>query len=221
MISCRNIQKEFSGVPVLKGIDLEVAAKEIVCITGESGAGKSTLLHIIGTLLQPSVGEITVADKDVSKLKGDQLATFRNEHLGFVFQFHQLIAELSALENAMLPMMIAGEKKTSAESKAKERLDYLGLGDRLGHKPAQLSGGEQQRVSIARALAMNPSLILADEPSGNLDSKNAKHIHELFLQMRSDFDLTFLIVTHNQDLADLADRKIDLVDGRINKQNVQ
>lgn len=221
MISCRNIQKEFSGVPVLKGIDLDVAAKEIVCITGESGAGKSTLLHIIGTLLQPSVGEITVANKDVSKLKGDQLAAFRNEHLGFVFQFHQLIAELSALENAMLPMLIAGEKKSSAESKAKERLNYLGLSDRLRHKPTQLSGGEQQRVSIARALAMNPSLILADEPSGNLDSKNAKHIHELFLRMRSDFDLTFLIVTHNQDLADLADRKIDLVDGRINKQNVE
>ncbi len=219
MISCRNISKEFSQVSVLKDISLEVKAKEIVCITGESGAGKSTLLHIAGTLLSPSSGELTIAGKDATQLKGNKLSAFRNKHLGFVFQFHQLIAELSAVENAMLPMLIAGLKRSTAEKEAKERLAYLGLAHRFSHKPGQLSGGEQQRVSIARALAMKPSVILADEPSGNLDSKNAKHIHELFLKMRDDFDLTFLIVTHNLELAQLADRRVELADGRINDLN--
>ena len=216
MISCRNISKEFSQVSVLKDISLEVESKEIVCITGESGAGKSTLLHIAGTLLSPSSGELTIAGEDATQLKGNKLSAFRNKHLGFVFQFHQLIAELSAVENAMLPMLIAGLKRSTAEKEAKERLAYLGLAHRFSHKPGQLSGGEQQRVSIARALAMKPSVILADEPSGNLDSKNAKHIHELFLKMRDDFDLTFLIVTHNLELAQLADRRVELADGRIN-----
>ncbi len=219
MISCRNISKEFSQVSVLKDISLEVKAKEIVCITGESGAGKSTLLHIAGTLLSPSSGELTIAGEDATQLKGNKLSAFRNKHLGFVFQFHQLIAELSAVENAMLPMLIAGLKRSIAEKEAKERLAYLGLEHRFSHKPGQLSGGEQQRVSIARALAMKPSVILADEPSGNLDSKNAKHIHELFLKMRDDFDLTFLIVTHNLELAQLADRRVELADGRINDLN--
>lgn len=219
MISCRNISKEFSQVSVLKNISLEVKAKEIVCITGESGAGKSTLLHIAGTLLSPSSGELTIAGEDATQLKGNKLSAFRNKHLGFVFQFHQLIAELSAVENAMLPMLIAGLKRSTAEKEAKERLAYLGLEHRFSHKPGQLSGGEQQRVSIARALAMKPSVILADEPSGNLDSKNAKHIHELFLKMRDDFDLTFLIVTHNFELAQLADRRVELADGRINDLN--
>ena len=219
MISCRNISKEFSQVSVLKHISLEVKAKEIVCITGESGAGKSTLLHIAGTLLSPSSGELTIAGEDATQLKGNKLSAFRNKHLGFVFQFHQLIAELSAVENAMLPMLIAGLKRSTAEKEAKERLAYLGLEHRFSHKPGQLSGGEQQRVSIARALAMKPSVILADEPSGNLDSKNAKHIHELFLKMRDDFDLTFLIVTHNLELAQLADRRVELADGRINDLN--
>ena len=219
MISCRNISKEFSQVSVLKDISLEVKAKEIVCITGESGAGKSTLLHIAGTLLSPSSGELTIAGEDAIQLKGNKLSAFRNKHLGFVFQFHQLIAELSAVENAMLPMLIAGLKRSTAEKEAKERLAYLGLEHRFSHKPGQLSGGEQQRVSIARALAMKPSVILADEPSGNLDSKNAKHIHELFLKMRDDFDLTFLIVTHNLELAQLADRRVELADGRINDLN--
>lgn len=219
MISCRNISKEFSQVSVLKNISLEVKAKEIVCITGESGAGKSTLLHIAGTLLSPSSGELTIAGEDATQLKGNKLSAFRNKHLGFVFQFHQLIAELSAVENAMLPMLIAGLKRSTAEKEAKERLAYLGLAHRFSHKPGQLSGGEQQRVSIARALAMKPSVILADEPSGNLDSKNAKHIHELFLKMRDDFDLTFLIVTHNLELAQLADRRVELADGRINDLN--
>jgi len=219
VISCRNISKEFSQVSVLKNISLEVKAKEIVCITGESGAGKSTLLHIAGTLLSPSSGELTIAGEDATQLKGNKLSAFRNKHLGFVFQFHQLIAELSAVENAMLPMLIAGLKRSTAEKEAKERLAYLGLAHRFSHKPGQLSGGEQQRVSIARALAMKPSVILADEPSGNLDSKNAKHIHELFLKMRDDFDLTFLIVTHNLELAQLADRRVELADGRINDLN--
>lgn len=219
MISCRNISKEFSQVSVLKHISLEVKAKEIVCITGESGAGKSTLLHIAGTLLSPSSGDLTIAGEDATQLKGNKLSAFRNKHLGFVFQFHQLIAELSAVENAMLPMQIAGLKRSTAEKEAKERLAYLGLEHRFSHKPGQLSGGEQQRVSIARALAMKPSVILADEPSGNLDSKNAKHIHELFLKMRDDFDLTFLIVTHNLELAQLADRRVELADGRINDLN--
>ena len=219
MISCRTISKEFSQVSVLKDISLEVKAKEIVCITGESGAGKSTLLHIAGTLLSPSSGELTIAGEDATQLKGNKLSAFRNKHLGFVFQFHQLIAELSAVENAMLPMLIAGLKRSTAEIEAKERLAYLGLEHRFSHKPGQLSGGEQQRVSIARALAMKPSVILADEPSGNLDSKNAKHIHELFLKMRDDFDLTFLIVTHNLELAQLADRRVELADGRINDLN--
>jgi lipoprotein-releasing system ATP-binding protein len=219
VISCRNISKEFSQVSVLKDISLEVKAKEIVCITGESGAGKSTLLHIAGTLLSPSSGELTIAGEDATQLKGNKLSAFRNKHLGFVFQFHQLIAELSAVENAMLPMLIAGLKRSTAEKEAKERLAYLGLEHRFSHKPGQLSGGEQQRVSIARALAMKPSVILADEPSGNLDSKNAKHIHELFLKMRDDFDLTFLIVTHNLELAQLADRRVELADGRINDLN--
>lgn len=219
MISCRNISKEFSQVSVLKDISLEVKAKEIVCITGESGAGKSTLLHIAGTLLSPSSGELTIAGEDATQLKGNKLSAFRNKYLGFVFQFHQLIAELSAVENAMLPMLIAGLKRSIAEKEAKERLAYLGLEHRFSHKPGQLSGGEQQRVSIARALAMKPSVILADEPSGNLDSKNAKHIHELFLKMRDDFDLTFLIVTHNLELAQLADRRVELADGRINDLN--
>jgi len=219
VISCRNISKEFSQVSVLKDISLEVKAKEIVCITGESGAGKSTLLHIAGTLLSPSSGDLTIAGEDATQLKGNKLSAFRNKHLGFVFQFHQLIAELSAVENAMLPMQIAGLKRSTAEKEAKERLAYLGLEHRFSHKPGQLSGGEQQRVSIARALAMKPSVILADEPSGNLDSKNAKHIHELFLKMRDDFDLTFLIVTHNLELAQLADRRVELADGRINDLN--
>jgi len=219
VISCRTISKEFSQVSVLKDISLEVKAKEIVCITGESGAGKSTLLHIAGTLLSPCSGELTIAGEDATQLKGNKLSAFRNKHLGFVFQFHQLIAELSAVENAMLPMLIAGLKRSTAEKEAKERLAYLGLAHRFSHKPGQLSGGEQQRVSIARALAMKPSVILADEPSGNLDSKNAKHIHELFLKMRDDFDLTFLIVTHNLELAQLADRRVELADGRINDLN--
>lgn len=189
--------------------------KEILCITGESGAGKSTLLHTIGTLIKPDSGSIQISNIETATLKGNNLADFRNEHLGFIFQFHQLIAELTALENAMLPLLIAGIDKKMARKQAQERLEYFGLSDRLEHKPSQLSGGEQQRVSIARALARNPKVILADEPSGNLDSKNAKIIHEWFFKMRDDFDLTFVIVTHNPELALMADRRIVLSDGQI------
>lgn len=200
---------------VLKDIHLDVPEKEILCITGESGAGKSTLLHTIGTLIKPDKGSIQISNIETATLKGNKLADFRNEHLGFIFQFHQLIAELTALENAMLPLLIAGIDKKTARKQAQERLGYFGLADRLEHKPSQLSGGEQQRVSIARALARNPKVILADEPSGNLDSKNAKIIHEWFFKMRDDFDLTFVIVTHNPELALMADRRIVLSDGRI------
>lgn len=200
---------------VLRDINLDVPEKEILCITGESGAGKSTLLHTIGTLIKPDSGSIQISNVETATLKGNNLADFRNEHLGFIFQFHQLIAELTALENAMLPLLIAGIDKKAARKQAKERLEYFGLSDRLEHKPSQLSGGEQQRVSVARALARNPKVILADEPSGNLDSKNAKIIHEWFFKMRDDFDLTFVIVTHNPELALMADRRIVLSDGQI------
>lgn len=215
MISCRNIAKSFGNVQVLRDINLDVPVKEILCITGESGAGKSTLLHTIGTLIKPDSGSIQISNIETATLKGNKLADFRNEHLGFIFQFHQLIAELTAVENAMLPLLIAGTDKKMARKQAKERLEYFGLSDRLEHKPSQLSGGEQQRVSIARALARNPKVILADEPSGNLDSKNAKIIHEWFFKMRDDFDLTFVIVTHNSELAQMADRRIVLSDGQI------
>ena len=215
MISCRNITKSYGNVQILKGIDLFVPEKEILCITGESGAGKSTFLHTIGSLVKPDTGTIDIDGIESAKLKGKDLAKFRNEKLGFIFQFHQLIAELTALENAMMPLLIAGMDKRTAQDQAKERLDYLGLENRLDHKPSQLSGGEQQRVSIARALARNPKVILADEPSGNLDSKNAKTIHEWFLKMRDDFNLTFVIATHNPELAQMADRRIVLSDGQI------
>ncbi len=215
MISCKNLYKKYNDLLILKGIDLEIQEKEIVCITGESGAGKSTLLHILGTLDQPSSGEVKIQGTLVSQLKGNQLADFRNAHIGFVFQFHQLVPEFTALENVMVPMLIANKSEKEAKQAAFKLLEYLGLSERIDHKPAALSGGEQQRVAIARALVMNPKVILADEPSGNLDSKNAKHIHELFFKMRNDFGITFVIVTHNSELAILADRQIFLKDGMI------
>ncbi len=215
MISCKNLQKNYNQLAVLKGIDLEIYAKEIVCITGESGAGKSTLLHLLGTLDAPTAGKIFFEQKDISSLKGNQLADFRNKNIGFVFQFHQLIPEFSAIENVIVPMLIAKKSMNEAKAEAIRILTYLGLGERLEHKPSQLSGGEQQRVAIARALIMNPKVILADEPSGNLDSKNAKFIHELFFKMRDDFNLTFIIVTHNPELAQMADRQIVLKDGQL------
>jgi len=215
VISCKNLHKKYNDLSVLKGIDLEIQEKEIVCITGESGAGKSTLLHILGTLDQPSSGEVNFQDIVISQLKGNQLADFRNSNIGFVFQFHQLVPEFSALENVIVPMLIANKSIAESKVAATKMLDYLGLGERIHHKPSELSGGEQQRVAIARALIMNPKVIMADEPSGNLDSKNAKHIHELFFKMRDDFGLTFVIVTHNPELAQMADRQIVLKDGMI------
>jgi len=215
VISCKNLQKNYNQLAVLKGIDHEIQAKEIVCITGESGAGKSTLLHLLGTLDAPTAGEIFFERNDISSLKGNQLADFRNKNIGFVFQFHQLIPEFSAIENVIVPMLIANKSMSEAKTEAIRILTYLGLGERLEHKPSQLSGGEQQRVAIARALIMNPKVILADEPSGNLDSKNAKFIHELFFKMRDDFNLTFIIVTHNPELAHMADRQIVLKDGQL------
>jgi lipoprotein-releasing system ATP-binding protein len=215
VISCKNLQKNYNQLAVLKGINLEIQAKEIVCITGESGAGKSTLLHLLGTLDAPTSGEIFFEEKNISSLKGNNLADFRNKNIGFVFQFHQLIPEFSAIENVIVPMLIAKKSMSEAKTEAIRILTYLGLGERLEHKPSQLSGGEQQRVAIARALIMNPKVILADEPSGNLDSKNAKFIHELFFKMRDDFNLTFIIVTHNPELAQMADRQIVLKDGQL------
>ncbi len=215
MISCKNLQKSYSELIVLKGIDLEINEKEIVCITGESGAGKSTLLQILGTLDKPTSGEVFFKQSNISILKGNELADFRNKNIGFVFQFHQLVPEFSAIENAIVPMLIANKSMAESKKAAEEILKYLGLGDRLNHKPSELSGGEQQRVAIARALIMNPAVILADEPSGNLDSRNAKLIHELFFKMREDFGLTFIIVTHNPELAQMADRQIVLKDGAL------
>lgn len=215
MISCKNLQKSYSELIVLKGIDLEINEKEIVCITGESGAGKSTLLQILGTLDKPTSGEVFFKQSNISILKGNELADFRNKNIGFVFQFHQLVPEFSAIENAIVPMLIANKSMAESKKAAEEILEYLGLGDRLNHKPSELSGGEQQRVAIARALIMNPAVILADEPSGNLDSRNAKLIHELFFKMREDFGLTFIIVTHNPELAQMADRQIVLKDGAL------
>ena len=215
VISCIELRKQYGQLEVLKGVSLDVQDREIISITGESGAGKSTLLHLMGTLDKPTSGEVLFKGQDISKLSGKKLASFRNQNLGFIFQFHQLVPELTALENAYLPRLISGDSRSAAEKSAKEMLDYLGLSDRMKHKPSELSGGEQQRVSIARALSMRPSLILADEPTGNLDTKNAKLIHELFFQMRNDFNLTFIIVTHNPELAKLSDRQVVIVDGMV------
>ncbi len=215
MISCTNLVKNYQQVEVLKSINLEISPKEIVCITGESGAGKSTLLHILGTLDKPSSGTVSIFGQDITQLKGNNLSEFRNRNIGFVFQFHQLIPELSSVENAMIPRLISGESISKAKLGAKEMLDYLGLGHRLDHKPSELSGGEQQRIAVCRALINHPKIIFADEPSGNLDSKNAKELHELFFFLRDELKQTFVIVTHNDTLADMADRKITIKDGML------
>lgn len=215
MISSRNIYKSYGSLPVLKGISLDIKEKEIICITGESGAGKSTLLHILGTLDKPDSGEVLYSNRNVFNFGPKELSSFRNTEIGFVFQFHQLIPELTALENIMLPMMIAGASKKECESRAIELLQYLGLESRKSHKSTELSGGEQQRIAIGRALSAKPKVILADEPSGNLDSKNARSVHDMFLKLRDDFGLTFVIVTHNLELPQIADRQIILSDGQI------
>lgn len=215
MLKATGIYKSYGQLPVLKGVDIEIEKGEIVCIAGSSGAGKSTLLHILGTLDVADKGEIIIDGKSVSTLKGKKLASFRNEHIGFVFQFHHLLPEFTALENISIPGWIAGKKNKDVEKRAKELLELLNLKDRGEHKPGQLSGGEQQRVAVARALINNPSIVMADEPTGNLDSENAKELHNLFIDLRNRFMQTFLIVTHNEQLAQLSDRLLHMKDGKI------
>lgn len=215
MIKVTQLTKSYQSLPVLKGVDLEIKKGEIVAITGASGAGKSTLLHLIGTLDIPDSGNIHFLDKEVLKMKKKELAKFRNKNIGFVFQFHHLLPEFTALENVCIPGFISGTPKKEVEKRAQELLDMLGLKDRINHKPSQLSGGEQQRVSVARALINNPAVVLADEPSGNLDSKNAEELHNLFFELRDTFDQTFVIVTHNNLLSEMSDRKLVMKDGLI------
>lgn len=215
MLEARNIRKSYGKLEVLKGIDLKVAKGEIVSIVGESGAGKSTLLHILSSLDTPDSGEIVLNDQNISSMKRKELADFRNKEIGFIFQFHNLLPEFTAFENVCIPGMLGKRSTSEYESKAKESLDFLGLSDRLEHKPSELSGGEQQRVAVARALVNSPKIIFADEPSGNLDSKNAEELHKLFFDLRDRMGQTFVIVTHNRELAKMSDRTIEMLDGRI------
>ncbi len=215
MIQLHNITKSFGTLQVLKGIDLHIDKGEVVSIVGPSGAGKTTLLQIMGTLDTPDSGSVIVDGIDVTKLKDKDIAKFRNQHLGFVFQFHQLLPEFTALENVCIPALIAGGNKKKAEERAKELLNYLNLSDRASHKPAELSGGEKQRVAVARALINNPAIILADEPSGSLDSKNKAELHQLFFDLRDKFGQTFVIVTHDEELSQITDRTIHIRDGMI------
>jgi lipoprotein-releasing system ATP-binding protein len=215
MIRAENIHKSYGSLQVLKGIDLTIQKGEIVSIVGASGAGKSTLLHIIGTLDRADQGKILYNDDEISKLPERKLSDFRNRHIGFVFQFHHLLPEFTALENVCIPAFIQGVSRHDAEEKAVRLLKYLKLDHRLTHKPNEMSGGEQQRLAVARALINDPAVILADEPSGNLDSKSAVELHQLFFDLREQFNQTFIIVTHNQELANMADRKLTIVDGSI------
>jgi len=216
MIQAKQIYKTYGDLQVLKGIDIDIAKGEIVSIVGPSGAGKTTLLQILGTLDKPdknSNTELIINGENISALTDKSLAKFRNTHIGFIFQFHQLFPEFTALENVCIPAFIKNTSKSQAEKEAKKLLDYLGLSHRINHKPNELSGGEQQRVAVARALINNPGLIFADEPSGNLDSESAESLHQLFFKLRDEFGQTFVIVTHNKALADMADRKLTMVDG--------
>lgn len=215
MLIAKGIFKSYGSLPVLKGIDLEIAKGEIVSVVGTSGAGKSTLLHILGTLDAPDQGTVELNGVSLFKLTGDKLATFRNREIGFIFQFHNLLPEFTALENISIPAWIGGKPTKEIESRAQTLLKLLGLEGRRDHKPSELSGGEQQRVSVARALINRPSIVFADEPSGNLDSKSADELHQLFFDLRKEFDQTFVIVTHNAHLADMADRKLEMADGVI------
>ncbi|GGC19945.1 lipoprotein-releasing system ATP-binding protein LolD [Parapedobacter defluvii] len=215
MLQATGIYKSYGTLPILKGVDLHVAKGEIVSLIGASGAGKSTLLHIIGTLDRPDRGKVVINGTDVGSLQAKQLSMFRNEHIGFVFQFHHLLPEFTALENVCIPAFIKKESRKKAEHRATELLDLLGVRQRADHKPGELSGGEQQRVAVARALVNNPSIILADEPSGNLDSENAAALHKLFMDLRAQLNQTFVVVTHNEELATIADRIVHIKDGRI------
>ena len=215
MIEIKGVTKSFGSLQVLKGIDLRIEKGEIVSIVGPSGAGKTTLLQILGTLDKPDNGSVVVDGIETSTLSTNKLSEFRNTHLGFVFQFHQLLPEFTAIENIMIPAYIAGMKPKEARNRAEELLEFMGLSDRATHKPNELSGGEKQRVAVARALMNNPAVILADEPSGSLDSKNKEELHKLFFELRDKFGQTFVIVTHDETLATLTDRTIHLKDGRI------
>jgi lipoprotein-releasing system ATP-binding protein len=213
MISVKNVEKSYESLKVLRGVNLDIAQGEIVAIVGKSGAGKSTLLHILGTLDRADKGEVVINGKDISKLNNSQLADFRNKNLGFIFQFHHLLPEFSALENVTMPALISGGNESKAKKRAAELLDYLGLSARLTHKPTELSGGEAQRVAVARALMNSPAVVFADEPTGNLDSASSKDLHELLFKLRNDFKQTFVIVTHNDELAHLSDRILTMQDG--------
>lgn len=218
VISAKQIKKAFKDLQVLKGVDITIDESEIISIVGASGAGKTTLLQILGTLDKPDYTnetELIINGKSIKDLSDSALAKFRNENIGFIFQFHQLLPEFTALENVCIPAFINKTPKIEAEKRAKELLDYLGLGDRINHKPNSMSGGEQQRVAVARALINQPNIIFADEPSGNLDSESAEQLHQLFFKLRDKFKQTFVIVTHNQELANMADRKLAMVDGKI------
>jgi len=215
MITATGITKSYGNLQVLKGVDVHINKGEVVSIVGASGAGKSTLLHILGTLDRPDAGKVMFEQQVVTAMNSRQLAQFRNKHIGFIFQFHNLLPEFTALENVCIPAFIAKADVKESEQRALELLQFLGLGERAQHKPNQLSGGEQQRVAVARALMNNPDVILADEPSGNLDSKNARELHQLFFTLREKYNQTFVIVTHNDELAALADRALVMKDGRL------
>lgn len=215
MLKAEKLEKKFGNLQVLKGISLEIREKEVVSIVGSSGAGKSTLLHLLGTLEKPDSGRIFFKGKDISALKGNELAHFRNRHIGFVFQFHHLLPEFTALENVCIPGWIAKKPTKEVNTRAQELLALLGLDQRLHHKPSELSGGEQQRVAVARALINAPDVVMADEPTGNLDSENARKLHELFMSLRDSLSQAFLIVTHNEELASMSDRILHMKDGMI------
>ena len=220
MIKISNITKSFGTLDVLKGISLEIKPHEIVSIMGASGAGKTTLLQIIGTLDKPDSGEIKINGIDILTLNEQSMSTFRNKHIGFIFQFHQLLPEFTALENVCIPAYIGGQSGKQIEEKAKSILSRLGLSHRFNHKPGELSGGEQQRVAVARALINDPAVIFADEPSGNLDTQSADNLHKLFFELRDEFGQTFVIVTHNEDFANMADRKLVMIDGDIRHEKI-